>query len=183
MAGRVTWQNAADHLPRHRRRPQPHDGAPGGWARHAQCSQFDMLASTRATPQFATHIRLDDDLAERFARLVEATGSQIVLSTFWRHFEEYIRYVLYRHGVPATTVIGRTPGVSEASSLSADAADASNYANRAAEIRAWLDEHPEVERFVVIDDRASASNASLAPHFVKVQRGHMHFTKLLNARR
>ena len=71
----------------------------------------------------ATHIRLDDDLVERLRQLIAATGSKIVLSTFWRHFEEYIRYVLHRHGIAADAIIGRTPGVSDASSLAADAAD------------------------------------------------------------
>ena len=91
----------------------------------------------------------------------------IVLSTFWRHFEEYIAYCLHRHGIPAGTVIGRTPGVSDASRLSNDPADAAHYAGRAAEIEAWLAEHKEVQRFCILDDRPSASNANLAPNFVQ----------------
>ena len=120
----------------------------------------------------ATHIRIDDDLVARLRQLVSATGSDIVLSTFWRHFEEYIRYILHRHNIPGTCVIGRTPGVSDASVLSADPADAAMYANRAAEIRAWLADHPDVERFVVLDDRPSASDAVLAPHFVQTDSAH-----------
>ena len=85
----------------------------------------------------ATHIRIDADLVDLLRGLVEETGARIVLSTFWRHFTEYITYVLTRHGIPAETVIGRTPGTSDASKLSADPADEGNYANRAAEIRAW----------------------------------------------
>ena len=66
----------------------------------------------------ATHIRLDDDLVERLRALVVETEAVIVLSTFWRFFVEYIRYILHRHGVPADAIISRTPGVSEASSWS-----------------------------------------------------------------
>lgn len=117
----------------------------------------------------ATHIRVDADLVERLRRLVEDTNAFIVLSTFWRHFQEYITYILSRHGIPAEAVIGRTPGISHAFSLSSSSADAANYANRAAEIRAWLDEHPNVTRFVIIDDRSSASNDSLAEHFVQTE--------------
>ena len=114
-----------------------------------------------------THIRLDADLVERLRIIVEATNASIVLSTFWRHFEEYIRYILRRYRIPADAIIGRTPGVSDASRLSADAADSSNYANRAEEIKAWLQEHPDVKQFVILDDRSSASDASLASRFVQ----------------
>uniref|UniRef100_A0A7S4C5F4 Uncharacterized protein n=1 Tax=Chrysotila carterae TaxID=13221 RepID=A0A7S4C5F4_CHRCT len=89
-----------------------------------------------------------------------------VLSTFWRHFREYITYVLHRYGIAAERVIGVTPGRSEASMLGHSADDDAEYVNRAAEIGAWLDAHPEVTRFVVLDDRPSASDARLAPNFV-----------------
>eukprot|EP00965_Chrysotila_dentata_P046948 1558531-Pleurochrysis_carterae.AAC.1 len=64
------------------------------------------------------------------------------------------------------TQIGVTPGRSEASMLGHSADDDAEYVNRAAEIGAWLDAHPEVTRFVVLDDRPSASDARLAPNFV-----------------
>lgn len=148
----------------------------------------------------ATHIQLDADLVDRLRVVVEQTRCQIVLSTFWRHFEDYIRYMhcredsnldrcayllfvtvclsrcachsLHRHNIDAATVIGRTPGVSDASSLANDPADATHYSNRAAEIRAWLREHPSVKRFVILDDRASASDRELAPHFVQTDARH-----------
>ena len=71
--------------------------------------------------------------------------------------------------MPADAIISRTPGVSEASSwsLSNSADQLEHYANRAAEIRAWLVAHPDVQRFVIIDDRPSAADEVLAAHFVK----------------
>ena len=69
--------------------------------------------------------------------------------------------------MPADAIVGVTPGTSGASSLAADAADAAQYANRAAEIRAWLAANPSVRRFVILDDRPSASDDGLAPHFVQ----------------
>ena len=51
--------------------------------------------------------------------------------------------------------------------LGTDPADDAQYTNRAAEIRAWLSAHPEVEQFVILDDRGSASDAGLAQHFVQ----------------
>ena len=115
----------------------------------------------------ATHIRIDADLVDLLRGLVEETGARIVLSTFWRHFAEYIAYILTRHGIPADTIIGRTPGTSDASKLSADPADEGNYASRAAEIHTWLAAHPDVTRFAILDDRPSAADARLAPRFVR----------------
>jgi len=59
-------------------------------------------------------------------------------------------YVLHRHGIDASRVIGRTPGLSDASRLSTSAADDANYADRAAEIRAWLHAHPSVTQCVAL---------------------------------
>jgi hypothetical protein len=144
----------------------------------------------------ATHIRLDADLMERLGQLVEDTGASIVLSTFWRHFSDCaqftlmdslehkslptsphsrgcatrradIRYVFHRHGLPAESIIGKTPGTSGASSLSSESSDPTQYSSRASEIRAWLRENPKVTRFAILDDRPSAADEVLAPYFVQ----------------
>jgi len=36
--------------------------------------------------------------------------AQIVLSTFWRPFDDYVAYVLDRHGICGNLVVGATPG-------------------------------------------------------------------------
>ena len=122
----------------------------------------------------ATHIRLEPDLVGRLKQITQATNCDIVLSTFWRTFEQYVRYILHRHGIPGANVIGRTPGGASARDspgkavdLGTDPADDAQYTNRAAEIRAWLSAHPEVEQFVILDDRGSAADAGLAQHFVQ----------------
>ena len=130
----------------------------------------------------ATHIRLDQDLVSRLRTIVQRSGCRIVLSTFWRGFDAYVRYILHRHGIDAALVIGVTPGSEHGSvtpmvtergaaqaslGLEASAHDDTFYANRAAEIRAWLAAHPAVTRFAVLDDRPSASDATLAAHFVR----------------
>ena len=58
----------------------------------------------------ATHIRLDQDLVSRLRTIVQRSGCRIVLSTFWRGFDAYVRYILHRHGIDAALVIGVTPG-------------------------------------------------------------------------
>ena len=80
---------------------------------------------------------------------------------------------MHRHGLPADVIIDKTPGVSGASSLSADAADEAQYASRALEIHAWLAAHPDVHtnHVVVLDDRPSAADAALAERFVQTDAG------------
>ena len=115
----------------------------------------------------ATHIRLDQDLVSRLRTIVARSGCRIVLSTFWRGFDTYVRYILHRHGIDASIVIGVTPGTNTSMQLEASAHDEAQYASRAAEIHAWLAAHPAVRRFAVIDDRPCASDAALAAHFVR----------------
>jgi len=43
------------------------------------------------------------------ASVVEQSQAKIVLSTFWRGFQDYVAYVLYRHGIPKGTVIDKIP--------------------------------------------------------------------------
>uniref|UniRef100_A0A6U6HSI4 FCP1 homology domain-containing protein n=1 Tax=Odontella aurita TaxID=265563 RepID=A0A6U6HSI4_9STRA len=118
----------------------------------------------------ATHIRLDDDLVSRLKTLVERTDADLVLSTFWRHFREYIAYVLHRHGIDASRVIDSTPGRGHArevkgvdasfvhsTMIGRSAADEAEYESRHDEIEAWLAAHPERARYVILDDRPSAA--------------------------
>ena len=132
-----------------------------------------VLNRTRA----ATHIRIDEDLVARLKTLLEETGAVIVLSTFWRPFLPYCQYILHRHGIAADAVIGRTPGISGATSFangscgeqlfSSSAFDDAMYQKRHQEIGAWLTAHPEVTRFAIVDDRPSAADERLAPFFVQ----------------
>ena len=117
----------------------------------------------------ATHIRLEPDLVARLKAIVASTHCEIVLSTFWRHFEEYIRYILHRYGISGASVIGRTPGGALRECLATDPADEAQYRNRAAEIRAWLAAHPTVTKFAILDDRGTASDEGLAAHFVQTK--------------
>ncbi len=117
----------------------------------------------------ATHIRIDRDCVKLLKDLIERSAAKVVLSTFWRHFDEYIRYILHREGIEADTIIGRTPGRTGSQDLSAAADDEAQYASRAAEIKSWLAQHPEVTHFVIIDDRSSAADASLQARFVQTQ--------------
>lgn len=51
------------------------------------------------TSKHNSQINLMPDLVRRLKYIIETTDALIVLSTFWRHFHEYITYVLHRHGI------------------------------------------------------------------------------------
>lgn len=137
----------------------------------------------------ATHIRLDDDLVERFRRVVETTGADIVLSTYWRHFRDYIAYVLSRYGISEGKFLGSTPGYNR-SMKGRSASDANEYSSRGEEIRSWLEKNRLKMRgivtsspaqndslslenagiqFVILDDRPTAADHTeyMQSHFVR----------------
>eukprot|EP00439_Symbiodinium_sp_Y106_P071745 s802_g12.t5 len=120
-----------------------------------------VLNRTRA----ATHIRLDEDLLRLLRDLIHRGGEDvhIVLSTYWRRFTDYITYVLSRYGISEGRVLGRTPGQGH---LAGSCADDKVYESRSEEICHWLQEHPEVSGYVILDDRDTAGQGMLKPHFV-----------------
>lgn len=123
-----------------------------------------VLNTTKHAPQIhfsVTHLH-------RLKRILESTQALIVLTTFWRHFHEYITYVLHRHGIDVECVlplpVGATRGkqctknflrhhsIRQQSSGVGDksgedgvnsmfgrsAEDEGEYSSRAEEIEAWL---------------------------------------------
>jgi len=136
----------------------------------------------------ADQIILEPDLVALLRQIIEETGAQIVLSTFWKPFDDYVAYALHRvGGLDGALVVGATPGSSvktcvQRSSAShllhgeslglLDGADHGGpapgiYPNRAAEIRHWLARHPQVTHYAILDDRADAADGELLPSFVR----------------
>jgi len=77
---------------------------------------------------------VDPVLLARFTRLIDLTGAEVVLSSTWRYDPAGVFSAKY-YGVPFIDV---TP-------------DMPNRPRRE-EVLSWLKQHPEVERFIVIDD-------------------------------
>lgn len=100
------------------------------------------------------------------------TDACIVLSTFWRHFRDYISYVLDRHGIPPDRIIGSTPGYNK-SMVGRKATDEQEYSSRADEILSWIQTNrgQDYKHFVILDDRPSAADNSpyLQDRFVQCQ--------------
>lgn len=90
---------------------------------------------------------LDPACINRLNRLCTDTGASLVISSSWRTYLAHTEDVLRAAGLTAE-VIGATP---DDNPVSLDD-EARTEKGRWCEIRAWLDAHPEVERWCVIDD-------------------------------
>jgi hypothetical protein len=91
--------------------------------------------------------RIDPDAVKRLKRLIDATGARIVVSSTRRlGCMVQLTGFLERHGVSRDRVIGKTPDRSMTHPRHVAAAV------RLDEIKTWLGNHPEVDRFVILDD-------------------------------
>jgi len=79
-------------------------------------------------------IGIDPYMAHLVRMIVEQTGCQVVLSSSWRHFPDGRKEVEEQ----VCPILDITP------------TSTSNF--RGDEIRAWLNGHPEVERYAIVDD-------------------------------
>src|SRR5437588_1068675 len=77
---------------------------------------------------------VDPKLLKRFKRLLRRTRAKVVLSSTWRYDPAGI-FSAKRYGIPFIDVIPDLP-----------------HEPRRKEILQWLQEHPEVTRYIVIDD-------------------------------
>lgn len=109
---------------------------------------------TRETPCdcFKLYHQLDRDAVARLNRLVTTTDAKIVISSTWRKLMDAseLERALVEHGLVAE-IIGATPdGHDEPEMLTVYGPLERMY--RGYEIDFWLRKHPEVDRFVILDD-------------------------------
>lgn len=93
------------------------------------------------------------EYAVRVSKIVDETGAKILWSSTWRNIDKYkdlevAKDMFNRRGLPGEALIGVTPDF---------LADFRHDCYRGSEIKAWLKEHPEVNKCAVIDDREDAS--------------------------
>ena len=96
------------------------------------------------------------------------TGARIVVSSSWRHFHDdaALREILGRNGVSGL-MIGSTPRLGRNEVGPPDCDFGERPAERGDEIEAWLDEHPEVSSFVILDD--DSDMRGLLPRLVQTE--------------
>lgn len=95
---------------------------------------------------------VDPRAVRRIRRVVEATGALVVLSSSWRKQPELVD-VLRTAGVPIHDLTPTLTGP-----------NGGTYVARRDEILAWLNEHPEVTSYAIIDDDP---DAEVGGHFVR----------------
>jgi HAD domain in Swiss Army Knife RNA repair proteins len=95
--------------------------------------------------------------------LDEVPDAKIVISSVWRQDGMYwLSKVLRRNGIDHTRLIGVTPSHGELP----DGRDSRPNTVRGHQIQAWLNQHPDVEQFVILDD--DSDMAHLMQRFVKI---------------
>jgi len=104
-------------------------------------------------------VAIDPSRMVLLKQIVDAANAKIVLSTSWReHWEKdlakcgstgiLINRIFSTHGLQ---IFDKTPEL---------------HTRRETEIKSWLDRHPEVKGFVVLDDRILSADY-LNGHFIK----------------
>lgn len=84
------------------------------------------------------------ECCDNLTNILNSTDAKIVISSTWRRSKQDLaemRKHMVQHGVDITQIIDCTPFMS-----------LSGSGRRGQEIQNWLDNHPEIDTFVVIDD-------------------------------
>lgn len=95
---------------------------------------IDGVVNSHSTTNFKDLYPLDPYMAFLVGRIQLETGCKVVLSSSWRHHPEAMKHVSQR----VVELLDKTPR--------------SNNGFRGDEINAWLKEHPEVEKYAILDD-------------------------------
>jgi HAD domain in Swiss Army Knife RNA repair proteins len=111
-----------------------------------------QLGHHEACECFRLERKIDRDAVARLNRLVSETGAKIVISSSWRKLLDppELQRVLVEHGLVAE-IIGETPDGDNDPEMR-DAFGHIDRIFRGHEIDFWLRKHPEVDRFVILDD-------------------------------
>lgn len=102
---------------------------------------------------------LDERAICQLRRIVETTGAEIVLSSSWRWYKEQRNTVHKQLKRKNIDFIDTTP------------IEITIKMSRADEINAWLEKHPEIDNYVILDDE-EIKDIKLIPHLVKTTFKH-----------
>lgn len=115
----------------------------------------DYLHNRRKIRRPTPHA-IDAVTVPRLNEILRRSGAKVVISSSWRiqHPWQRMQEILTAHGV-VCDVIGQTPSLYEPLPQE-EACDKYSIKRRERghEIQAWLNEHPEVTRFAIVDDNS-----------------------------
>lgn len=116
---------------------------------HQQCTDETLCLCYQLENQ------IDAEAVARLNRLITGAGAKIVISSSWRLLLDppELQRVLKGHGL-CGEIIGETPDGPNDPELSCNSDGSRRRVERGREIDAWLRKHPEVTRFVILDDCA-----------------------------
>lgn len=128
---------------------------------------YDGVINRIDSPRYATPVKMvgeimtmaEPELVYRLNLLVDRTGAEIVLSSSWRHQHDW-REALAASGL-VKPLLDRTPRYSSPTKYGINEIDLCRGHN----IQDWLDEHPEVTRYAIIDDSADILPSQMASFF------------------
>ena len=86
----------------------------------------------------------EEELVEELSRVIRLSGASVCVSSTWRKLEGHRETLLGLLTRIGARVVGWTPDLGSNG--------ATLQVVRGQEIQAWLDEHPEVSEFVILDD-------------------------------
>ena len=110
---------------------------------------IDGVVNSRATTSFRNKLYpVDPHMAFMVGKIQLDTGCEVVLSSSWRHHSDGIKAV----EDSVVKIFDKTPMLSEGV--------------RGDEIQAWLDKHPEVTRYAILDDDSDMLPEQM-PNFFK----------------
>ena len=102
---------------------------------------------------------LDERAICQLRRIVETTGAEIVLSSSWRWYKDQRNTVHKQLKRKNIDFIDTTP------------IEITIKMSRADEINAWLEKHPEIDNYVILDDE-EIKDIKLIPHLVRTTFKH-----------
>ena len=110
---------------------------------------IDGVVNSRATTSFRELYPLDPHMAFMVGKIQLDTDCEVVLSSSWRHHPDGVAAVEKR----IVKIYDKTPTLD-------------HLGVRGHEIQAWLDKHPEVERYAILDDDSDMLDEQ-KPNFFK----------------
>lgn len=101
---------------------------------------------------------IDQYMAFLVGKIVLDTDCKVVLSSSWRHMPEGVKEI-EKHVVPIFDCTGNEP-------YDDNLPPGTGNCQRGREIKAWLDKHPEVRRYAILDDDSDMLKEQF-PNFFK----------------
>ena len=130
-------------------------------------SDVDGVLNHKGSPERTPngYTGVSDELIGNLAAIAAATGAEIILSSDWRLIREHpVKWMEYQY---------LTERLEAAGGLEiAGYTDDIEWSRRGEEIRKYLDDHPEVTDYVVLDDLPFSDFAEygLLPHLILTDR-------------